>query len=87
MKLKLFKRRQVYTDKIIETWDIQPFAFEPGKVYVLELVSQEFKDIQEVIALQDWFKAQGVNVKMVFTQNGRGIKPITQERSAKLPAM
>ncbi len=73
MKLpKLFKPKQ---QPIINTWTYQPYGFEPGQRYVIE-INRNWIDLPEIKKLHDYFEEQGIICKLVLTSTGNALQPI-----------
>jgi hypothetical protein len=74
-----FKKRPVH----LETWDYEPYAFEPGRIYVIQFdVGHVHPDA--ISELYEYFATNGVNVKLVPTLDGKGLKPMEVKRMTRM---
>lgn len=71
--------RRSKKDNYVYTWESEPFAFQKGAVYVIE-VDITLIELAEAQRLSEFFVKQGVIVKLVFTSNGKALNPIKVKR-------
>jgi hypothetical protein len=76
----LTKLRRKKQDQVLETWEFEPFAFQPGVPYILELSSEDMGSFEDIRALKDWIFANGLNIHLVFTRTGNAIHPVKVRR-------
>lgn len=65
--------------KTMHVWEYEPYAFEPGRKYVIE-IDRFGIDMEEIRALHDWFDHQGIIVKLVLTRGGEALHPMSVKR-------
>jgi len=69
--------------KILDTWEYAPYAFEPGRIYVMEVDITALK-LEELQSIDNYFKKHGVNVKLVPSRIGqRVLHPVEVARMTK----
>lgn len=68
--------------KVLDTWEYAPYAFEPGRIYVLEFNRYEIT-METLRQLDDYFKRLGVNVKLVPNAGQRVLQPLEVARMTK----
>lgn len=77
--MKIFTKKDTY----VYTWESEPFVFQKGCIYVIEVdLSQITRD--EVSELAQFFKDEGVQVRLVSSKNGKALNPIRVERKKEL---
>lgn len=74
--LSWLKRRPV----VITSEESEPYAFEPGRVYVIEfnLADSNVDDMRE---LKLFLESHGINVKLVPIMNKRILYPVSVKRT------
>jgi pyrroloquinoline quinone (PQQ) biosynthesis protein C len=66
-------------DNYVYTWESEPFAFQKGAIYVIEVNTDSVKR-DEVAKLQEFFMYEGVTVHMVASLTGKALNPIKVKR-------
>lgn len=66
-------------DNYVYTWESEPFAFQKGAIYVIEVTKDGVKR-DEVARLQEFFMYEGVTVHMVESLTGKALNPIKVKR-------
>lgn len=74
-----WKKRKSY-----HTWEFEPYAFEPGRIYVME-VNLDAIETQQLQGLNDFFLGNGINIKLVPTKGRyRALQPIEVKRMTEI---
>lgn len=69
--MNLFNRKP----KIVHEWQYQPYGFEPGQKYVIE-IDQRQMSMQTMKELKQYFDEEGIVCKLVMTYAGTAINPV-----------
>jgi hypothetical protein len=75
--MNLWPRKQ---KPIRTSWEYEPYAFEPGRKYVIE-VNIEAIDMEALKGLSEWISDNGLNVKLVPSKTRyRALQPLEVKR-------
>lgn len=75
--MRLLKRRKAHV------WQYEPYAFEVGKVYVMEVNEVSIRKIT-LKELESYYKRHGITIKIVNTiGDKRALQPVELVRETK----
>jgi hypothetical protein len=69
--------------KTLHVWEYEPYAFEAGRVYVIEIDTTQIS-LGAVKDIHEYFNKHGVNVKIVPNRGKRVIQPIEVKRMSEV---
>lgn len=78
-----FKRKK--SEPYVYTWESEPFVFQPGMIYVIEVNTAAGISLDEIAGLRQFFQDAGIIVKLVLVKGSmereiRALNPITVKR-------
>ncbi len=69
-----------FRHKKLNTWEYEPYGFEPGKVYVMEISRDSFTS-EQIDRLQRYFMKNHITVDLIRNDSQhRGLQPVELKR-------